>query len=502
MTEDYMNSAELMRRVEERAELRHPAAERERSPGHETTLVNDIHSRLNGTQVHRVVRPSRVDEVQALVRQAGAEGRAISIAGGRHAMGGQQFGADTILLDTGGMNRVLRFDARGGLLEVEAGIRWPELLAHLTAAQDLSRPHWGIRQKQTGADRLSIGGALSANVHGRGLRFQPFISDVESFTLVDAAGELRICSREQNADLFRLAIGGYGLFGVIASVVLRLVPRQKVERVVRVLDLGELVPAVEERMAAGFLYGDFQFAIDPGSDDFLRRGVFSCYRPIDAASGMPERQRELGAEDWMHLFHLAHVDKSEAFERYSAYYLTTDGQRYWSDSHQLSEYTDDYHDHLDEVLGPSGAGSEMITEVYVPRGALESFMAEVRQDLRASGADVIYGTIRFIEKDRESFLAWARDRYASIIFNLHTAHTPSALEKTAVDFRRLIDRAIRYGGSYYLTYHRWATRAQVLACYPQFPEFLKLKRTYDPLERFQSDWYRHYRGMFADALRA
>ena len=30
-------------------------------------------------------------------------------------------------------------------------------------------------------------------------------------------------------------------------------------------------------------------------------------------------------------------------------------------------------------------------------------------------------------------------------------------------------------------------------CYPQFGEFLRLKRKYDPTELFQSDWYRHYR---------
>ncbi|MEE8623381.1 MAG: hypothetical protein V3T27_05805, partial [Alphaproteobacteria bacterium] len=33
-----------------------------------------------------------------------------------------------------------------------------------------------------------------------------------------------------------------------------------------------------------------------------------------------------------------------------------------------------------------------------------------------------------------------------------------------------------------------------------FAEFLRLKRKHDPAERFQSDWYRHYRAMFADTL--
>ncbi len=64
----------------------------------------------------------------------------------------------------------------------------------------------------------------------------------------------------------------------------------------------------------------------------------------------------------------------------------------------------------------------------------------------------------------------------------------------------MIDLALEQGGSYFLTYHRWATRDQVEACYPQMPEFLRQKLNWDPDERFQSDWYRHYRQMFADVL--
>ena len=33
---------------------------------------------------------------------------------------------------------------------------------------------------------------------------------------------------------------------------------------------------------------------------------------------------------------------------------------------------------------------------------------------------------------------------------------------------------------------------------PQFEDFLKLKRKYDPAEIFQSDWYRHYKKMFLE----
>jgi sugar phosphate isomerase/epimerase len=166
----------------------------------------------------------------------------------------------------------------------------------------------------------------------------------------------------------------------------------------------------------------------------------------------------------------------------------------------LSTYLDDYHRPLDRRLGAAHRATEIITEIYVPRPALTGFMDEVRDDFRQNGVEVIYGTIRLIERDEESFLAWAKQPYACMIFNLHTVHTPKGLERSARAFRTLIDMAIRRGGSYYLTYHKYATRQQVEACYPQFPEFLRSKKTYDPEERFQSDWYRHYKKMFADVL--
>jgi FAD/FMN-containing dehydrogenase len=138
----------------------------------------------------------------------------------------------------------------------------------------------------------------------------------------------------------------------------------------------------------------------------------------------------------------------------------------------------------------------MITEIYVPRDHLASFMEDAKVELRNQNANVIYGTVRLIEKDDESFLRWARESFACVIFNLHVTHNERGIDNAARAFRGLIDLGIRHGGSYYLTYHRFATREQVEACYPQFREFLALKLKYDPDEMFQSDWYRHYKRMF------
>jgi FAD/FMN-containing dehydrogenase len=449
--------------------------------------------------VWRIVQPDSLEGLRAALKTAQKEEKAICISGARHAMGGQQFLMDGLMIDTRRMNRVLGFDADKGHLEVEAGIQWPQLLRELNALQKGRERQWTFAQKQTGADKLTIGGCLAANVHGRGLKMPPFIGDVESFRLLDARGEVVSCSRGENAELFRLAIGGYGLLGVITSVTLRLVERRKLERVVEVRSVEGLAKAFAERIGEGFVYGDFQYAIDETSDDFLRRGVFSCYRPVDPATPVPPGQKELHERDWVELLTLAHHAKGEAFRRYAGHYVSTHGQVYWSDEMQMSIYPENYHRVLDQRVGAQVKATEAITEIYCERDALERFMGEVRDYARRDKVDIIYGTVRLIEQDRESFLPWARKPYACVIFNVHVEHTSSGLIKAGDVFRRLIDIGLKHGGSYFPTYNRYALRRQVDACFPQLPQFLKLKLKHDPQELFQSEWYRHYKRMYEKA---
>jgi len=458
-------------------------------------LCNDVHSRLNPVRVAQVHHPQSTAQVAGLIREAARNGHKVSICGGRHAMGGQQFGESTVLLDCSGLKALGEIDLQRGIVEAGAGLMWPELIDRLHAAQMNHPTVWTIRQKQTGADDLTLGGALASNIHGRGLRMKPFIDDVEAFTLVDARGEVRRCSRQENAELFRLAIGGYGCFGVVTSVALRLTTRIKVARRVEVTTLDCMPAEMDARIAAGALYGDFQFAIDECSPDFLHRGVLSTYQPVAEDREM-EEVRTLGADEWRELIRLAHTDRTRAFQTYEKHYLGTDGSLYWSDTHQLAVYLCDYHQHLDCCLGAT-TGTEMITELYLPRHALTDFMKAAAAELRPRGVPVIYGTIRWIRRDDESFLPWAREEFACVIFNLHVEHDRRGPAVSA--FRMLIDLALSFGGSYFLTYHRWARRDQVEQAYPQFREFLAAKERHDPEARFQSEWWRHYRQMFRDS---
>src|SRR3989442_8697203 len=304
--------------------------------GPQSVFVNDIHSQLNSTRVAKILQPRSLHEVGSIIRTARKDRRPIAVAGGRHAMGGQQFDADGLLIDIRSLNRVLHLDPDRGIVEVESGIEWPELIDGYLQLQHGSNHPWGIAQKQTGADRLTMAGTIAANAHGRGLKMRPFVSDVESLTLVHANGTVHTCSRTENPELFRLVHGGYGLFGIATAVRLRLVPRTKLERVVEIRTVDDLIPAFEKRIAGGFLYGDFQFSIDRASDDFLRKGVFSCYRPVPIETPMRSEQKELSDANWRQLLYLAHTNARKAFERYADYYLSTYRQVYWSDTHQRS----------------------------------------------------------------------------------------------------------------------------------------------------------------------
>jgi FAD/FMN-containing dehydrogenase len=455
--------------------------------------VNDVHSGLNPAAVARIAEVASTEDVRRELVRAQSDRLAVIAAGGRHAMGGQQFVEGGVVLDTRPFHRVISFDRELGLIEVEAGIQWPDLVRYLSEAQDAGDPdRWAIIQKQSGADRFSLGGTVSANGHGRGLTLAPIVADVTSIDLVDSAGRLRTASRDCAQELFSLAAGGYGLFGVIATVTLRLTHAQVLERVVEIRGVDGLTDALGGRIRDGFVFGDFQFSIDERDDGFLRDGVFSCYRPVDPATPIPAGQLTLSREDWGRLLHLAHADRTAAYHAYTGHYAATSGQLYRSDTLQMADYQDGYHVAIDAARAAEHPSTEMITELYVPRDKLAAFMQAAADVLRDTRMPVIYGTVRLVERDTDTLLAWAREPWACVIFNLCVEHTPAGIDLAGVAFRGLIDAAIAHCGSYFLTYHRWATLDQLLAAHPRFPEFVAAKRRLDPDALFQSDWYRHY----------
>ena len=119
-----------------------------------------------------------------------------------------------LVLDTSALNRMLRLDGERNRLELQAATPWRAVAGYLGehgAVLDA-----GLR---VAVFPDSVGEAVSANAAGPD--GTPMVSHVEAITLVTPDGELRRVDREGNLNLFRLAVGGHGLFGVLYSVTLR-----------------------------------------------------------------------------------------------------------------------------------------------------------------------------------------------------------------------------------------------------------------------------------------
>ncbi|BAM04160.1 FAD-binding oxidoreductase [Phycisphaera mikurensis] len=439
----------------------------------EPAVVNDQQSRLNRTRVAGVLRPRSIEEIRDALRLAERRSLVVAICGGGHAMGGQQFATDGLLLDLSGFAEVLGLDAAAGLVRVQAGIRWPALMQKLDALQVGNPRPWCIRQKQTGVDQVSLGGSVAANAHGRGLDLPPLVEDVESLTLMDARGDLHRCSRAENPDLFALAVGGYGCFGPVVEVELRLARRRTVQRRVAAIAVPDLVGLARERLAEGAVYGDCQYATHLSGPADEHPGILSVYHPVEGEPDADDPTLNLSADRWTELIRLARRDKARAFEFYREHYLRTDGRRYASDRHQLSPVFDGYLAAV-ETDGQRPRGTEMITEVYVEPERLMDLLAACRADFARHGVDMTYGTIRLIEPDAITFLPWATRRWACVVVNLHVRHDAAGIDAVRGHFRRILDRTVEHGGSFYLTYHRWAEREHLDAAYPQMPEWLAL----------------------------
>jgi hypothetical protein len=474
-----------------------PKAKARPKPGAkpEGVVVNDAQSQLNSTRVFKIAEPTSVDGIRAAYAAAREEEKPVCVAGSRHSMGTQQFMTDGLLIDTRKMAKVLKFDTELGLLEVEAGIQWPNLYDYLITEQAGRAKQWTFEQKQADADRMTIGGCLAANIHGRGLKQPPFVGNIESFTLVNHKGDLVTCSRRENAELFALAVGGYGLFGVVYSVTLRLVPRKKVERVVQIRSVESVPGAFAERLNDGFTLGELQFSIDDKADGYLREGVFTCYRPVADETPMAAPQKGLEEKDWSEILFLAHANKALAYRKLAGFYLQTSGQVMWSDEAQMAAYPENYHRDIDRRLGTPRA-TESVVELLCERDKLPAFVQEIRDYARRNQLEIIQSAVRLVEEDRETFLAWARKPFACLTLGVHIEHSTRGLISAGDQFRRLIDIALRHGGGWYLAYRRDALRRQVDYAFPQFADFIRLKRKHDPQELFQSDWYRHYKNMF------
>jgi FAD/FMN-containing dehydrogenase len=163
----------------------------------------------------RVLRPRSIEEIVAAFGTARADGLPLGLRGGGNSYGDASVNARGHVLDISRMNGLLSWDAESGVVEAEPGVTIEMLWKHILG------DGWWPRVV-SGTMFPTLAGAVAANIHGKNNFAVGTIGDATlEFDIVLPNGELRTCNREQNADLFHAAIGGFGMLGAFSRIKLQ-----------------------------------------------------------------------------------------------------------------------------------------------------------------------------------------------------------------------------------------------------------------------------------------
>lgn len=124
--------------------------------------------------------------------------------------------SDSSLLSTLKFNKILQFDNQTGIFEAQSGISFEKIL-------EIVVPKGWFLPVSPGTKYITLGGAVASDVHGKNHHGEGSFSNyVLELSLLNADGNILICSPNQNGDLFWATCGGMGLTGIIISVRFRL----------------------------------------------------------------------------------------------------------------------------------------------------------------------------------------------------------------------------------------------------------------------------------------
>ena len=444
----------------------------------------DDASRLNAMPVAEFwAIPADPDEAVAALRdlleRARREGRPVSIAGARHSMGGQSLARDGIVIDMLPL-RHMELDESRELLHVGAGARWNDVLAYL----DERGRSIGVMQSN---NSFTVGGSISVNCHGWQHNHAPIASTVESFRLMTADGVLHDCARDREPEPFALALGGYGLFGVILDVDLRVVPneRYRIERYAVSTD--DYVAAFQKHASgetAAMAYGRLCIVPSRLCDD----AILTVFHRDPAADGSIPPLSDPGLDELRRTIFRGSAESAYGKElRWNAetqLHQHVSG-RYFSRNQLLNEGVEVFQDR-------SSGSTDILHEYFVPPEEFDAFCEAVRTSVRRHDANLLNITVRTVATDADTFLRYAdRDLFALVML-YSQPRTPEGEAAMQALTRELIDAALEHNGRYYLPYRLHATDDQLRRAYPQFDDFLALKAKYDPAGLFQNSLSRRY----------
>ncbi|WP_407158359.1 FAD-dependent oxidoreductase [Bradyrhizobium sp. STM 3557] len=437
------------------------------------TILNDA-SRLSPTPVmsHVTITKPTTDDLIARIRaelkEATAEKRPVAASVARHSMGGQSLPRDgtAITLDGG----EIELDTAGKTYRTAAGNRWSTIIA------TLDPKGFSPAVMQSNAD-FGVGSTFCVNAHGWPVPYGPFGSTVKAIRMVLADGTLLRCSREENAELFRLAMGGYGLFGIIVDLEVEMVPNLLLtptfERVAPERFAERFTRAIDGDAKVKMAYGRMSVS----RKNFLDDALLVTFRPaIEQPAPLPVVTTSTKLSGVANTIYRAQTGWEIA-----------KGLRWFMESRLGPAIAEGPYTRNSLMAEPVAnlaqkdlRRTDILHEYFVSPDRFGDFLTACRDIIPKARAEFLNVTLRNVAEDRTPALTIAAERRIAAVMSFSQETSPEG----EIDMMRmteaLIDRVIAIGGTFYLPYRLHARRDQVEKAYPATADFVAAKRRYDP----------------------
>jgi FAD/FMN-containing dehydrogenase len=447
-------------------------------------LLNDA-SELSPTFVakHIVIRKGTEEETLRQLRaelvEAQSAGRPLVAHAARHSMGGQSLvrngTAVTLAQDS------VEPDTAKKTYLVTGGTRWRDVITKL------DRIGFSPAVMQSNND-FGVASTYSVNAHGWPVPFSSGGTTVQSLKMLLANGEQITCSRQENADIFSAAMGGYGLFGIITELELAMVPNANLLPYYEVVSPEEFgrkfVDTIRNDKMVQMAYGRMDVTIGSFFSSALlisyRRAADQTNIPPAVGSGLISKiagsifRAQVESDHWK----LARWNIESRVNP-----IVNQG---------ASTRNSLMNEPVSTLADGDDSRTDILHEYFVDAEKFGGFVRACQDVIPSSFQQLLNVTLRFVDTDHDSVLTYATSPRVAAVMLFSQEKSVRAEADMARMTQQLIDRVLAIGGNYYLPYRPHASVDQFRLAYPRFAEFTALKRKFDPKEVFRHSLWDNY----------
>lgn len=449
---------------------------------HKPTIIEDK-GRLLPMKIKEIRSATDSHDLQQWIKTATQNHEKISIAGMQHSQGGQTFYPDSTVIDMKKYNKILDYEPKKKLITVQSGATWADI-------QKVINPDGLAIREQQSQDIFTVGGSISVNAHGRDIRYGSMIDTVQSFRLLTAQGKILNVSRTENSELFDLVIGGYGLFGVILDVTLKLTDDDLYQIRSKAMDYRDYTEYLLKEVKGDPNVRMHIARISTAPNSFLRDMYVTDYvmaknqKLRDKYSDLKQERIVALPKLALGLSRYSDWGKNLLWDTQKKYFLNQDGDYQTRNNAMRSDSQFMEYD--------SPTRTETLQEYFVPVHEFAPYIDVLRAMLEKENLNLLNITIRYVNHDEEAVLSYAKTDMFALVLLINEGQSKQAIEKTTKIVRKMIDITLAHHGSYYLPYYSYPSKKEFEEAYPRAKEFFTAKRKYDPNETFVNMFYKEY----------